>query len=199
MRTVAALCRRNLHAYYRDPAMVFLSMLSSAMVWVLYVLFLGHLQVTRLQEDIPYATETQINAFVDSWVFSGILMITAFMTGFTALNIYVDDLVTKRFKEFRAMPIRAAHVVLGYQITSIIVAMIMSMVVLIVGYLIIGFADSTWLKPMAILQVVGITLLMSIAFTAFSLFLGSWAPSHAAANAVGIIIGTILGFFAGTY
>jgi len=199
MKAVAALVKRNLTIYFRDPMSVFLSLLSAVILLLLYVLFLGDLQVDNIAGQLVGATEDQILAFVNSWVFAGIVMITATTTGLGAMSAYVDDRVTGRFKEFRACPLRAVQLVLGYQIAAFLVAVIMSTVILLVGCLAVGMLSSAWLAAPELLQAFGLTALEAFAFASLSSFLVTFVSSHGAFTALNTIVGTVLGFLAGAY
>lgn len=199
LRTVAALVGRNLTIYFRDPMSVFLSLLSAVILLLLYVLFLGGLQVDHIADQLPAASDEQISAFVNSWVFAGIVMITSTTTGLGAMRAYIDDRVTGRFKEFRACPIKSSQLVLGYQIAAFVVAVIMSTAILLIGYVGVGLLNSAWLAPLDLLRGVGLAALESFAFAALSSFLVTFIASQGAFTALSTIVGTVLGFLAGAY
>jgi len=199
MRATVALVKRNLIVYFRDPMGVFLSLLSAVILLLLYVLFLGGLQVDHIAEQLPNATNQDILAFVNTWVFAGIIMITSTTTGLGAMSGYVDDRITGRFKEFRACPLKRSQLVLGYQISAFLVAVIMSTVILIIGCVVVGFMNSTWFSAGSLLQAFGLTVLDAFAFAAVSSFLVTYIKSMGAFTALSTIVGTILGFLAGAY
>ena len=133
MRIIAALIRRNLRIYVRDRAGVLLSLLSAFILLLLYLLFLGKIQVDNLEESVAGASSDDVGRYIGSWVYAGIIMITPITTGLAALQTYVDDKVSGRFKEFRVSPIRRTQLILGYQLSAVLVAIMMSTIVLIVG------------------------------------------------------------------
>ena len=199
MKATLCLVKRNLIIYFRDPMGVFLSLLGAIILLLLYALFLGTLQVETIRGQLPQATDNEISAFVSSWVFAGIVMMTTFTSGLGAMGALVDDRITDRFKEFRVMPVLPAQIVLGYQIAAFTVALTMSTLILIVGYVVIGVMNSSWIKWQFLLQAFGCMALMCFAFAAFSAFIVSFVVSHSAFTAVSTIVGTILGFLAGAY
>lgn len=127
------LARRNLRIFFRDRASVFLSLLSPLILIGLYALFLGSLQVENLTVRFPHSTDGVVEAFVDGWVFAGITMITTLTTGLAALSVFVEDASSGRFKDFLVSPIRRSSLILGYMISSFIVALVMTLVVVAVS------------------------------------------------------------------
>ena len=74
MRIIAALIRRNLRIYVRDRAGVLLSLLSAFILLLLYLLFLGKIQVDNLEESVPGASSDDVGRYIGSWVYAGIIM-----------------------------------------------------------------------------------------------------------------------------
>ena len=124
MRIIAALIRRNLRIYVRDRAGVLLSLLSAFILLLLYLLFLGKIQVDNLEESVAGASSDDVGRYIGSWVYAGIIMITPITTGLAALQTYVDDKVSGRFKEFRVSPIRRTQLILGYQLSAVLVVIL---------------------------------------------------------------------------
>ncbi|MGO1385492.1 MAG: ABC transporter permease, partial [Arachnia sp.] len=187
MRSTMALVGRNLRIYFRDRASVLLSLLSAVILLLLYLLFLGSLQVENLREELPNASDNDIASFVGSWVHAGIVMITTLSTGLAALGAYVDDRVSGRFKEFRVSPIRRWQLVLGYQISAVVVATLVSVVVLFGGSLLLKLLYGHSPSAMDLLASVGLIVLLSTAFAALSSFLLTFVSSQGAYTAFSTI------------
>ncbi len=86
MNSTLPLVRRNLQIYFRDRATVMLSLLAAVILLLLYLLVLGSLQVNSLRQEFPEARTENIEWFVGSWVYAGIVMITTVSTGLAALG-----------------------------------------------------------------------------------------------------------------
>lgn len=138
MKTTLSLVSRNMRVYYRDRGQVVLSLIAPLILLLLYVLFLGSLQVDTLKDEIPTADESDIDAFVYTWVFSGMVMITTVTTGLSALNTFVEDRIFGRFKDFRVSPISPVQLVGGYLIASFLIAFAMSLIVFAVGQVVVS-------------------------------------------------------------
>ncbi|AZS43383.1 hypothetical protein BWL13_00938 [Microbacterium oleivorans] len=199
MRVVGAIVRRNLTLFFRDRMNVFFSLLSGLILFVLYTLFLSRLQVDGLGQTLPRASREEIEAFVDSWMLSGIVLLTTVTSGMGAVSVFVDDRATGRFADFLVAPIRRSQLVLGYLLSSVTVSIIMSGVIFFLTVLQLGLARGTWLSPVQILAAIGATVLCCVAFTALGAFGASFLKTTGAYSAFSTVVGTVLGFIAGSY
>lgn len=199
MRITLIIAQRNLRSYFRDPTSVFLSMLSALILLLLYVLFLGQLQIDAIAESYPGPSPDAIPVFVYSWVFSGIVTVTTLTTSLAVTGTYVDDRVSGRFKDFRVSPVRPLQVVSGYQISAFVVSVMMGAFVLLLGIGIIGAKEGVWLRAAAILEAVGVVVILSAAFGSVAALITSFVRSHGAFTAASTITGTVIGFLAGAY
>jgi multidrug/hemolysin transport system permease protein len=196
---VAAIVMRNLRLFFRDRLNVFFSLLGAIILFALYTLFLGNLQTEGLADSFPDAQPREVKAYVDSWMFAGIVLITTITTGLGALSVLVDDTQSGRFRDFLVSPIRRGQIVLGYLIAAVSVALLMSLIVLALSVLYLGVIDGLWLAPDSLLRVTGIVVLCCAAFTALSALIVSGVRTAGAFSALATIVGTVLGFVAGAY
>ena len=199
MKTTFGLVRRNVRVYYRDRGQVVLSLIAPLILLLLYVLFLGALQVDTLEDELPTATAAHIDAFVYTWVFAGMVMITTVTTGLSALNTFVEDRVFGRFKDFRVSPVNSVQLVSGYLISSFIIAFLMSMVVFVVGLIIVSVAFDAFPGWSNVFTSVGYTAIMCLGFSSLSSFVVTFVRSTGAFTSLSVIVGTVVGFLAGAY
>ncbi len=199
MTVIVAIVGRNLRLFFRDRLNVFFSLLGAIILFVLYTLFLGNLQTTDLANSLPGATAGEVQAFVDSWMFAGIVLITTVTTGLGALAVLVDDDQSGRFRDFLVAPVRRGQLVLGYLLAAAIVAIALSIAVLVVSVLYLGLLRGTWLEPVAVLRSVGIVVLSCVSFTALAAFIVSFVRTNGAFSGLATIVGTVLGFIAAAY
>lgn len=199
MRAISSIVHRNLRLFFRDRMNVFFSLLGAIILFVLYTLFLARLQIDGLGETFPDASDQEIRAFVDSWMFAGIVMLTTITTGLGALASLVQDGESGRFRDFLVSPVRPWQLVLGYLTAAVLVSILMSMLVLVLSILYLGIVDDSWLSAETIARVAGITVLCSVSFTALSAFVVSFIRTSAAFSGLATVIGTVLGFVAGAY
>lgn len=199
MSVVSTIVVRNLRLFFRDRLNVFFSLLGAVILFVLYTLFLGNLQTAGLEDSLPGATSAEIQAFVDSWMFAGIVLITTVTTGLGALSVLVDDGQSGRFRDFLVSPLRRSQLVLGYLLSAVVVTVVLSVVVLGVSVVYLGGLRGTWLEPAAIGRSLAIVVLSCVAFTSLSALVVSFVRTSGAFSGLATIVGTVLGFVAAAY
>ena len=199
MRTIALLTGRNLRIFFRDRSGVFFSLLSALLLFGLYALFLGNLQVTSLTKQLPSAHPDDIQWFVNVWVFAGITMITTVTTGLASLGVFVDDRGSGRFSDFVVAPLRRWQLIVGYVVSSFIVSMIMTLIVVLAGQLYLLTQGNDLLPAAQLAQLIGYIVLSSAAFAALSSFVATFLKSTGAFAALSTVTGTLIGFLAGAY
>lgn len=199
MSRVGAVVARNLRIFFRDRLNVFFALLSGIILFLLYTLFLSRLQTQGLQHQFPSASALEVSAFVDSWMFAGIVLLTAVSSGLGALSVIVEDRQTGRFADFLVSPVRRFQLVLGYLLSAVAVAVVMSFAILAISVLYLGLVDQLWLDPARIGVAAGVLLLLCVAFTALAAFVVSFVRTSGAFSALATIVGTAMGFVAGAY
>ncbi|CAN5313669.1 ABC transporter permease [soil metagenome] len=199
MTVVIGLVGRNLRLYFRDRLGVFFSLLGALILFVLYMLFLRTLQTNGLAQGFPQASSATVNAFVDTWMFAGIVGITTITTGLGAFSTFVDDAVTGRFRDFLVSPIRRSQLILGYLFASFLVALIMTLVVFALSLLYLLIADGLVLTGAQLAIIVGEIALSCLGFAALSAFIVSFVRTQGAFSALSTIFGSMLGFIGGAY
>jgi multidrug/hemolysin transport system permease protein len=197
--TIARLTARNLRLFVRDRTTVLFSLLSPFILIVLYVLFLGHLQVESLQEKLPLSSDDDIVWFVNSWVLAGITMITTVTASLGALGVFVDDRATERFRDFLISPVSRVQLILGYTCSSFIVSVLMSLIVLIGGQGYLAARSFDMMPPEQWAQVLGYVVVASATFAAMSGFAVTWIKSIGGYAGLSTIVGTLIGFLAIAY
>ena len=199
MNVVLAIVWRNLRIFFRDRLNVFFSLLGALILFLLYTLFLGNLQTQDLADSLPGASDADVQAFVDSWMFAGIVLITTVTTGLGGTAILTDDGASGRFRDFLVSPVRRSQLVLGYLLSATAVALLLSLFVLAVSVVYLGVVRGLWLPVSAVAASAGIVVLSCLAFTALSALIVSFVRTNGAFSALATIVGTVLGFVAAAY
>ncbi|WP_312178427.1 ABC transporter permease [Arthrobacter sp.] len=199
MNAVLDITTRNLRLFFRDRLGVFFSLLSALVVFLLYTLFLGNLQTEGLGESFPQASSGEIKAFVDSWMFAGILGITSITTALAAMTVFVDDSGSGRFRDFLVSPIQRGKLILGYLLSATLISLIMTGLMLAVSLVYLYAVNGVTLGAAELLRTCGYLALSCVAFAALSAFVVSFIRTAGAYSALSTIVGTVLGFLAGSY
>ena len=199
MGTVWTITGRNLRLFFRDPMGVFFSLLGALIVFLLYSLFLGNLQVLSITESIPGADESDVRSFVDAWMFAGIVALSAITTPLGALSVFVEDAASGRFRDYLVSPITRSQLVSGYLLSAFLIGVSMTLVVLAVALLYLGLLSGVVLGIGEIAASVGWILLSVAGFTALWALVASFLRTSGSFAALSTIVGTVAGFVAGAY
>jgi multidrug/hemolysin transport system permease protein len=199
MDVVVDIMSRNLRLFFRDRLNVFFSLLAAMIVFLLYTLFLGNLQTTSIAAAFPQAPEADVRAFVDSWMFAGIVALTAMTTSLGALGVFVEDAASGRFRDFLVSPLRRWQLVLGYLVSTVVIALIMTTLVLVVSLAYLFFVDGVVIGIPEIGRTLGWIALACVAFAAMWALIASFIRTTGAFAALSTIVGTVIGFLAGAF
>lgn len=199
MRLTAAVARRNLLLYFRDRTGVFLSLLSALILFVLYAFFLGNLQLNNITTRYPAVSHSEARLFVTGWVFAGIVSITSLTSGLQALNVFVEDRASGRFKDFLVASVRRRHIVLGYIGATFTIAVSMSIIVLLLGQAYEVAIGGQFVTIGELLQALAYIVVIAACFAALSVFAVTFIHSSGAFSSLGVVVGTMSGFLAGAY
>ncbi|HZK05145.1 MAG TPA: ABC transporter permease [Actinomycetaceae bacterium] len=197
--TTLGIVRRNLTIFFRDRGQVFFAVLAPLILLMLYVLFLGRMQITSLEADMQDTPPEDIGAFIYSWVLAGMVLITTLSASLSAMGAFVTDRVAGRFKEFRVSPVRESELAVGYLVSSVVISLVLSLAVLLVGSVVLGLMYGAWSTPMGYLQAVLYTALLCFTFSALAALTVTFVRSEGAFSGLATMVGTLAGFAAFAY
>jgi multidrug/hemolysin transport system permease protein len=199
MGVVLAITARNLRLFLRDPLNIFFSLLSALIVFLLYTLFLGNLQVDSIANSTPGADADAVRGFVDAWMFAGIVALSTMTTPLGALSVFMDDASSNRFRDFLVSPIKRWQLVLGYLLGAFTIGVLITVLVLVVALVYLWGVSGVVLGAAEIAASIGWILLSTAGFTALWAFVASFLRTTGSFSALSTIVGTVVGFVAGAY
>ena len=120
-------------------------------------------------------------------------------TSLGALGVFVDDAASGRFRDFLVSPLRRWQLVLGYLLSTVVIALIMTTLVLVVSLAYLFFVDGVAIGIPEIARTLGWITLACIAFAALWALIASFLRSTGAFAALSTIVGTVIGFLAGAF
>ena len=126
----AALAVRGIKIFLADKMGVFFSLLAPIIILMLYLLFLGDIQIDALKaqlEGIPYEEKT-VSAIVDGWI-------SCITVTFTSQNVLVKDRENGTLADFLAAPVKRGAIAASYMIFNIIVSAIICLAVLCLAFI----------------------------------------------------------------
>lgn len=197
MKNIKSLTKRNLLLFFRDKATVFFSFLSVIIILGLYILFLSDLQVQSVEEVVGKIEG--IKPLVNSWVMAGLIAVSTVTLSLGALGVVVADRENNAMNDFLVAPIKREQVFLSYLLSTIIIAMIISLTLFVIAEIYIISSGGTVLTIIPMLKVIGIIALCVLSSSLLMLFVISFLKSEQSVGVLGTIVGTMIGFLTGAY
>ncbi len=199
---------RNVKLYFRDRTSVFFSLLSTLIVLVLMLGFLGESNVEASlsafglnPEDNALWEEQRAHArqLITLWTVSGILVVNAFSVSMAMVGMMVRDEEQNKLSGFFIAPVKRMYYVLGYILSALLVAFVMEILTICAAQLYLlhrgaGFFTLEMLGGMLAAVAVNIFTAAAITF-----FFAVCVRSQSAWGSLSTLIGTLLGFLAGIY
>lgn len=204
MRKFLGLTKRNLLIYFKDIQSVLFSMLTSIIVFVLYLLFLKGTFVDAIDSSMQgleeFVQTGDINMLANGLLLTGILGSAMITVPYNCLSTIVKDRENKIDYDISATPIKRWQIILSYFTASTVSAFVMSSIILTVGIAILSGQDGQlYLTIKNIAFLYGITLLGAISATAFFMLVVLFFKSSSASGAFFGILSAAAGFVIGAY
>ncbi len=197
MKVLVELVKRNVKLYLRDKAAVFFSFLSVIIILLLYILFLGKMQVDAIDSNFG---EGPYNAWlVSSWIMAGILTVSTITVPLGAVGNLIDDRHNKILDDFYASPINRSTLALSYLISAWVIGFIMVFFNLIVGQIYCVLQGGDLPSLLQFLKLVGLMLLSIMSFSSFFFYLSLFMKTRNAYGTLSTLVGTFIGFLGGIY
>lgn len=203
MRQFLGLTRRNLLVYFKDVQAVLFSMLTSIIVFVLFVLFLRQNYVEGITEEAralgDLVRKQDIDMFTYGLLLSGLMGSSVITVSYHTLTTVVHDREKRIDYDIAATPIRRWQIVLSYFTASVGSAILMTCFVLTAGLLFVSANGSLYLTLGDVLKLYGLTVLAAISaaalFMPFVLLFRSTSASGAFFGILSAAAGFVIGAF----
>lgn len=197
MYSTISLVNRNIKAYLRDKTAVFFSFLSVIILLGLYILFLGNNLRPGGLEGI--LTDNQITFLVYSQLIPGLIVINSVSIPLGNLGNIINDFEYRQIDSFLVTPVKRYKVILAYYLSSFVITVIISILLTVAAFLIMGISTGEHLTFMIYIQSILLVVLFSFISTAIMIFITSLIKSVNAFGAVSGVFGTFIGFTSGIY
>jgi len=202
MTQLSLLTKRNIKMFFKDKVMFFTSLITPAILLVLYATFLARVFkdsfVTQFNEFNFAVSNKTLNSLVGGQLVSSLLSVTTITVAFCSNTLMVQDKANSTIKDISVSPVKPSILALSYFIASVFVTLIISFTALFLGlgYLaIVGWGLSFLDVVMLIVDVI-----LAVLFgTALSSVIHSFLSSQGQISAVGTIVSAGYGFICGAY
>ncbi len=201
MKTFSALVRRNMRLFFKDKGMFLTSLITPAILLVLYVTFLGDVYRDSFVMNLPAALtvpEKLLDGLVAGQLISSILAVSCVTVAFCSNFLMVQDKALGIATDLRVSPVRASTLSVAYYVSTLAVTLI---ICFCAAGLCFGYAAvAGWYMSFAdTVQLLCDVVLLVLFGTALSSVINFFLSSQGQISAVGTIVSSGYGFICGAY
>lgn len=197
---MGALVKRSIKIFLKDKAAVFFSLLAPFIILLLYVLFLGDMNVRSLEESFAGTgiDNKLLRSAVDSWMLSGVIAVACITVSFSAHNIMIRDREEGMLADTLTAPVKRWVINFGYLAYNYIVTLVICTIVLAVSLIYLAIAG-WYLSVGDVFMIIGTMLVSIISSSLFSTIVCSFFKTGSAHGAFVGILSAASGFLMGAY
>lgn len=201
MSTVLILVKRNMKLFFKDKGMFFTSLITPAILLVLYSTFLGNVYRETFNSNLPSAiklSENLIDGIVAGHLISSILAVSCVTVAFCSNFLMVQDKVTGSIKDLRISPVKPSVLSISYYIATLMSTLVICFVSAGICLAYVG-AVGWYLSVTDVLLIFLDVFLLVLFGTALSSVINFFLSTQGQISAVGTIISAGYGFICGAY
>ncbi len=203
MKGFIGIVKRNLKVYFQDVQAVVFSLLTSIIVFVLYLLFLKGSFVNAINGAMQglesFIEAGDVEVFANSILLSGIMGSALITVSFATLNTFVRDKETRIAEDVLTTPVSRAKIVTSYFVSSSIASTLMTSFIFTVGLGILSASGRIYLSAADIVKSYGVIALGAVSATAFLMIIMTFFKDTSASAAFFGILSAAAGFVIGAY
>ena len=195
------LIKRNIKLFFKDKGMFFTSLITPAILLVLYSTFLGKVYRDSFTASLPdmfTLPDKIIDGLVGSQLMSSILAVSCVTVAFCSNFLMVQDKANGTIKDLRISPVKPSVLSLSYYIASFVSTLIICFTATAFCLVYIAFVGWYMSVTDILLLVVDVFLLVLFG-TALSSLINLFLSTQGQLSAVGTIVSAGYGFICGAY
>ena len=201
MKTLSILIKRNTKMFFKDKGMFFTSLITPAILLVLYATFLFNVYKDSFTANIPAGltlADSFANALAGGQLVSSLLSVSCVTVPFCANFLMVQDKANGSIKDIRISPIKPSVLSVSYYFATLISSLIICLVALCLGLIYLG-ALGWYLSVADVLLLIFDVILLVFFGTALSSVINFFLNTQGQISAVGTVISAGYGFICGAY
>lgn len=201
MTGLGALIKRNCKLFFKDKGMFFTSLITPAILLVLYVSFLGNVYRDSFQssmEGLITVSDKLIGATVGGELFSSLLAVCCVTVAFCSNMLMVQDKATGARRDLTMTTVKKSTMALGYYIATVLSTLAVCLVA--TGLCLAYIAGVGWYLSLADVLYILLDVVLLVLFgTALSSIINIFLSSQGQISAVGTVVSAGYGFLCGAY
>ena len=201
MRISSILIKRNIKLFFKDKAMFFTSLITPAILLVLYATFLGKVYRDSFMTSLPDGfslSDKIIDGLVGGQLMSSILAVSCVTVAFCSNFLMVQDKANGTIKDLKISPVKPSVLSLSYYVATFLSTLIICFTATAICLLYISFVG--WYMSVSDVLLLILDVFMLVLFgTALSSLINLFLSTQGQLSAVGTIISAGYGFICGAY
>ena len=201
MRMLKGLLKRNVKLFFKDKGMFFTSLITPAILLVLYATFLGNVYRDSFTSNLPAGLEISeklIEGCVGGQLISSILAVSCVTVAFCSNMLMVQDKANGSRKDLMIAPVKSSTLAMSYYLatltSTLIICLISAVICLLYLYTVGWFLTFT-----DVLLLILDIFLLTLFGTALSSIINFFLSTQGQISAVGSIVSSCYGFICGAY
>ncbi|MBR6148121.1 MAG: ABC transporter permease [Lachnospiraceae bacterium] len=206
MKMYIGLTKRNLLVFFKDKQSILFSMLTSIIVFGLYLIFLKSTFVDAINgvlNNIPALSllikQEDLKMFSDLILLSGIMGSAMITVPYNCLMIVVRDREANVDKDMLATPVKRWQIVLSYFSSAALSSIIMTAIILTVGMALLSLRGDMHMNIESLLKTYAVVAVGSISSTALFIGVVMLFKTSSSSAAFSGILSAAAGFVIGAY
>lgn len=201
MKSISTLIKRNIKLFFKDKGMFITSLITPAILLVLYSTFLKNVFKETFISNIPETitlSEKLINGYIGSQLISSILAVSCITVAFCCNFLMIQDKANGTIKDLLIAPVKKSHLAIGYYIATFISTLLICLIAMIIC--LIYIANIGWFFSLTDVLLLTLDIFILVLFgTALSSIINHFLSTQGQMSAVGTIISAGYGFICGAY
>lgn len=201
MKTLQALVKRNFKIFFKDKGVFFTSLITPAILLVLYVTFLGQVYRDAFTAHFPEWIEVPkelVGGLVGGQLVSSLLAVSCVTVAFCANMLMVSDKASGARNDLTVAPVKPSILAMGYYLAALRSTLLIGVLALAGGSLYLVGAG--WYLSLADVLLLLLDVLLLVMFgTALSSLINFFLKTQGQISAVGTIVSSGYGFICGAY
>lgn len=200
------LTKRHFLVFFKNKIRVLYTLLVPIIILLVYILFLRNLELSTVQ-NILYELEveatpeltTYINTLVDSWMLSGIIILSTITISIQTNNIIINDKENGVNRDFASSPIKNSYLIGSYFLFNFIVTMFLCLIVMLICFVYLAIMGEFFLTFIDFLIAFGVLTLSTAVSTLLTIFICSFIKHESTLASIIAVFSTVAGFVIGAY
>ncbi len=201
MSTAVMLIKRNIKLFFKDKGMFLTSLITPAILLVLYVTFLGNVYRNSFTPNLPESlplSDSLIDGLVGGQLISSILAVSCVTVAFCSNFLMVQDKANGTVKDLKISPVSSSTLSMSYYIASL--ASTLTICFAATGICLAYVAFVGWYMTVTDVILLFLNVLLLALFgTALSSIVNLFLSTQGQISAVGTIVSAGYGFICGAY